>query len=229
MRRADRLMKITHFLRSRRFAVTAQQIADEFEICTRTVYRDIQDLVVSGAPIMGEAGIGYIIDKSYYLPPITFNPDELEAIGLGLSAVRQITDDQFAQHAQNALEKIKAALPNEYQGELEQLTLYSMPSKTAPEYTVSFSRLRESIRNKQKLDIAYCNKQGEASSRIVRPLALIFFSPIWLLVCWCEKRQEFRSFRIDRIESCTFLEDNFEDDETKNISAFQKLIAAHDD
>ena len=70
MRRADRLIKLVHFLRRRRRAVTAQRIADEFDICTRTVYRDIQDLMDSGAPIRGEAGVGYVIDKQYY--PVSY-------------------------------------------------------------------------------------------------------------------------------------------------------------
>ena len=69
MRRADRLIKITHFLRQRRRAVTAKQIAEVFNICTRTVYRDIQCLMDSNVPVMGEAGVGYLIDKQYYLPP----------------------------------------------------------------------------------------------------------------------------------------------------------------
>ncbi len=89
MRRADRLMKITHFLRKRRQVVTAQQIAETFEVCKRTVYRDIEVLINTGVPIRGEAGVGYTIDKKYFLPPITFDAHELEAISLGISMVRQ--------------------------------------------------------------------------------------------------------------------------------------------
>ena len=126
MRRADRLIKITHFLRQRRRAVTAKQIAEAFEICSRTVYRDIQCLIDAGAPIMGEAGVGYLIDKQYYLPPITFDADELEAIGLGISMVRQWTDSQFADKAYSAFAKIQAVLPASLQGELKQITTYAV-------------------------------------------------------------------------------------------------------
>ena len=87
MRRADRLIKIVHYLRRMRHAVTARQIADHFEVCQRTVYRDIQDLMNSGVPIYGEAGVGYLIDKKYHLPPVTFDFDELEAIALGINMV----------------------------------------------------------------------------------------------------------------------------------------------
>ena len=102
MRRADRLIKIVHYLRRMRQAVTARQIADHFEICQRTVYRDIQDLMNSGVPIYGEAGVGYIIDKNYHLPPVMFDFDELDAIALGINMVRSWTDDQFSAVAERA-------------------------------------------------------------------------------------------------------------------------------
>lgn len=221
MRRADRLLKMAHYLRSRHRAVTAQQIAEEFQICSRTVYRDIQDLVISGAPIYGEAGVGYIIDKKYYLPPVTFDIDELEAIGLGISMVRQWTDDPFALKATSALEKIQAILPAQLQGEYQQITTYSMPSEAILPWSISFSDLRECIREKRKIDIHYCDDNKKTTSRTLRPLALIFFSPVWLLVSWCEKRKDFRHFRLDRIQSMVLSDDYFEDEEDKNLEAYK--------
>ena len=153
MRRADRLIKLTHFLRQRRRAVTAKRIAEEFGICTRTVYRDIQDLIDSGAPIKGEAGVGYVIDKQYYLPPVTFDADELEAIGLGISMVRQWTDEKFSEKANNAFEKIQAILPAHLQGELQQITTYSISTRPELPWTVSFSELRECIHTRRKIYI----------------------------------------------------------------------------
>ena len=129
MRRADRLIKITHFLRQRRQAVTAQQIADSFGICKRTVYRDIECLMDTGAPIRGEAGVGYTIDKKYYLPPITFDADELEAIGLGISMVRLWTDDRFAEKANSALEKIAADVERDYWMSAAEAIEYGMVGK----------------------------------------------------------------------------------------------------
>ena len=99
MRRADRLIKIVHYLRRMRHAVTAKKIGEDFDICQRTVYRDIQDLMNSGVPIYGEAGVGYVIDKKYHLPPVMFDPDELEAIALGINMVKNWTDETFAEKA----------------------------------------------------------------------------------------------------------------------------------
>ncbi|WP_127108876.1 helix-turn-helix transcriptional regulator [Pararhodobacter zhoushanensis] len=221
MRRADRLIKIVHFLRGRRRAVTARQIADEFEICTRTVYRDIQDLVGSGAPITGEAGVGYLIDKQYYLPPVTFDADELEALGLGISMVRHWTDQRLADKAESAFAKIQAVLPAILQGELEQITTYSIPDQPALPWTISFSDLRESIRAQRKIDIRYTDEAGQQTSRTLRPLALIFCSPVWLLAAWCEQREDFRNFRLDRMQSMTVSATRFAHESDKNLTAYK--------
>lgn len=226
MRRADRLIKITHFLRRRRRAVTAKRIAEEFDICTRTVYRDIQDLMDSGVPIAGEAGVGYLIDKQYYLPPVTFDTDELEAIALGISMVRQWTDDKFAAQASNAFDKIQAVLPAKLQGEIQQITTYSMPTKPPLPWTVSFSDLRECIRTRRKIQIDYSDQDDKSTSRTVRPLALVFFSPVWLLTSWCEKRHDFRHFRLDRIQALQQCDDTFDDEVDKNLAAYKQQESA---
>ena len=221
MRRADRLFKILHFLRGRRLAITAKQISEEFEISTRTVYRDIQDLMNAGAPICGEAGAGYIIDKQYYLPPITFDPDELEAIGLGISMVGQWTDARFAAKAVSAFEKIQAVLPEILQGQLQQITTYSRRGQSALPWTVSFSDLRECIRERCIIHIGYRDGSNQSTQRSVRPLALIFFSPIWVLAGWCELRKDFRHFRLDRIQSMDLCDTFFDDAPDRTLSAYQ--------
>lgn len=220
MRRAERLIKLTHFLRRRHRAVTARQIADEFDICTRTVYRDIQDLMNSGVPISGEAGVGYMIDKQYYLPPITFDADELEAIGLGISMVRQWTDPQFAAKADNAFEKIQAVLPAQLQGELAQIIAHSMPVQNNQPWSVSFSQVRECIRTRKKIHIEYTDDSNQTTTRSVRPLALFFFSPVWLLAGWCEKRHAFRHFRLDRINALETDDESFEEEAGKDLQSY---------
>ena len=220
MRRADRLIKIVHFLRGRRRAVTAQQIAERFDICTRTVYRDIQDLMDAGTPIMGEAGVGYMVDKQYYLPPVSFDKDELEAISLGISMVRQWTDDAFAMKANQAFEKIQAILPASLQGELEQISTFAIKTPPPIPWEVSFSEIRECTRRRKKIEIHYEDEKQIATSRKIRPLSLLFFNPIWLLAAWCEKRNDFRHFRLDRIQEMTVTEEHFDDEKDKNLAAY---------
>lgn len=224
MRRADRLIKITHFLRKRRQAVTAQQIADAFEICKRTVYRDLQCLMDNGVPIRGEAGVGYTINKQYYLPPIAFDADELEAIGLGVSMVRQWTDQRFADKADSAFEKIEAVLPASLQGELKQITTYAVPTRPQIPWSVNFSDLRDDIRTRRKIHVIYMDQDGHETARTLQPLALFFFNPVWLLAAWCELRQDFRNFRLDRIQNLTQSHQQFMDDSQKNLQAYMAQV-----
>ena len=219
-------MKITHYLRQRRQAVTAKQMADDFDICKRTVYRDIQCLMDSGVPIRGEAGVGYTIDKKYFLPPITFDADELEAIALGISMVRQWTDERFADKASSALEKVQAVLPASLQGDLQQITTYNVPNRPQVPWTIKFSDLREHIRDRRKVQMIYSDERQHQTNRTVRPLALLFFNPVWLLTGWCELRHDFRNFRLDRMQSLTTNDETFEDEAGKNLAAYLVKVDA---
>ena len=226
MRRADRLIKLVHYLRRMRRAVTAQRIADDFGICKRTVYRDIQDLMNSGVPIFGEAGVGYIIDKKYYLPPVVFDPDELEAIGLGIAMVRNWTDARFAEKANSAYEKIQAILPANLLTELQQLATYSMPSASKIPWEVSFSQIRECIRSKKKIAFTYMDLKDQTTHRKVRPLSLVFFGPVWILVAWCEMRRDFRNFRLDRMQDLKVPGELFRDEKGKTLEAYIRVMNA---
>lgn len=135
--------------------------------------------------------------------------------------VRQWSDERFAKKADSALEKIHAVLPASLQGELEQITTYSIPNQPALPWTVSFSDLRESIRTRRKIRINYTDGSQQNTLRTLRPLALIFCSPIWLLATWCEKRNDFRNFCLDRIQRVEFCEDSFDDEKDKNLLAYK--------
>lgn len=220
MRRADRLIQIIHYLRRLRHAVTARRIAEEFEICQRTVYRDIQDLMNSGVPIYGEAGVGYVIDKKYHLPPVMFDPDELEAIALGISMVRNWTDDHFAEKANSAFKKVQAVLPENLLHEMQQVATYSEESRAKIPWQVDFTAIRESIRAKQQISFTYNSLAEKTSKRKVRPLALVFFGPVWLLLAWCESRKDFRNFRLDRMSELKITKQTFKPEKSKSLAAY---------
>ena len=113
MRRADRLFLIIHALRGRRTALPARRLAETLAVSLRTVYRDVADLQVSGVPIEGEAGVGYLLRKGADIPPLMFNADELEALVVGTRFVRAFGGERLTQSAQAALLKIEAVLPPE--------------------------------------------------------------------------------------------------------------------
>src|SRR5690606_15708808 len=91
--------------------ITAAQLAEEQNVSVRTLYRDIQTLVGLGAPIEGEAGIGYMLRPGFFLPPLMFSADELEALVLGARWVEVQPDVELSSAARNALAKIAPASP----------------------------------------------------------------------------------------------------------------------
>jgi predicted DNA-binding transcriptional regulator YafY len=224
MQKAERLNDIVHHLRRMHQAVTANTLAEAFEVSPRTIYRDIQNLMDSGVPISGEAGVGYVIDKRYHLPPIMFDADEIEAIALGIGMVGNWTDEKFAAKAQSAFKKIQATLPAPLIHELHQISTFSAPSHYKIPWEVSFTQVRECIRRKNKVQFSYLDLQQQTTLRTIWPLALISFSPVWLLAGWCELRQSFRNFRLDRISEFVAVNTRYANEKDKNLQAYLAQI-----
>ncbi|WP_018153178.1 helix-turn-helix transcriptional regulator [Leeia oryzae] len=204
MRRADRLLQIMLLLRGRR-CTTATQLAEWLEVSERTVYRDIRDLIATGTPIDGEAGVGYRLRKGFELPPLLFNKAEVQALQLGARMVFSWADAGSRQAAQSALTKLEAALPPAVAATLQEQPLY-VPSHHP--YPVDLlGPLRDAIMTRHKLQMDYVREDGYASQqRLVWPLGLFFWGDRWTLVAWCEQRSDFRHFRIDRIQQMQVLE-----------------------
>ena len=220
MRRADRLFRIVEYLKARRKVVTAQKLSEVLEVSPRTIYRDIADLNASGIPIMGEAGVGYILHQDHKVQPLMFNLEEIDALILGARMVESWGDKGLAEAASQAIDKITTVLPESIQQELEQDFLFSMASKTEVKINIDFTALRRAIRSKNKLDFEYEDESKSRTTRTVRPLCIVFFSPVWLLLAWCEKRDDFRNFRIDRIKNLTISEDLFKDEKGKRVQDY---------
>ncbi len=204
MSRSARLLLLLQALRGRRHPVTAAQLATMLTVSERTIYRDIAELAAQGAPIEGEAGLGYVLKSGLFLPPLMFNQEEIEAVVLGLRYVDQRGDEVLTQAAADALAKIVSVLSPEAQAML--LVPLSMPGPAAPgfpENTVSLTALRAAIRAHKRLEIDYVDADGQHTRRVVWPLQLGFMDSARVLGAWCERRQAFRTFRTDRILSAT--------------------------
>lgn len=222
MRRADRLFRIVEILKARRSVVKAEEIAREVEVSTRTIYRDIADLGLSGVPVIGEAGVGYMLDRTYVLRPLMFDMEELDALLLGAEMVKSMPDAKLSKAAQAAVDKISAVVPERVLAERAETVLFSFPSKAAQNFTVDFGALRLAVRGKRFASFTYSKENGESSLRRVRPLALAHFSPHWLLLGWCEKQDDFRNFRLDRMSGLIIAEEQFRDERGKRLSDFLK-------
>ena len=198
MARSQRLLELIQVLRRHRQPVSGQTLADELGVSLRTVYRDIQTLIGQGATIDGEAGLGFILRPGFVLPPLMFSDEELEALVLGLRWVAQRTDASFEHAAMNALAKIAAVLPSDLRNNVEGIGLVAFPSRDTEE-RIDLAPIRAAIRSEQMVVLDYADVKGQHTRRTVWPIALAFFERSRVLAGWCELRQDFRHFRIDRI------------------------------
>ena len=144
MRRADRLFQIIQLLRMRRLT-TASDIAQELEISTRTVYRDVQDLLESGVPIEGEAGVGYRLRKGFELPAMTFTVDELAALVLGGRLVEAWADPDLGLAVRSAMKKIEGVLPEPLQASMLRTALFAPPGRMTRRTPEPLRHLRRAI------------------------------------------------------------------------------------
>lgn len=223
MRRADRLFQIVQMLR-RRKVVTAQRMADELQVSERTIYRDIQDLVLSGVPIDGEAGVGYLLRGEYDLPPLMFNSDELQALVLGARMVRGWADPVLRRAAGSALDKIEHVLPDHLKPEMATQALLVPDFHISPVIAANMAPVRKAIDAQQKIVFDYRKADDAESHRTVRPLTLVFWGSTWTLGAWCELRTDFRTFRIDRMESIDVTDEVFDQEPGRSLEDFLKRV-----
>ncbi|MEP5728530.1 MAG: YafY family protein [Sulfitobacter sp.] len=223
MRRAERLFRLVNEMRSR--GVTkASDLATHFEISISTVYRDIAHLQASGLPIEGEAGIGYLLRPGFDLPNVTFTYDQIDALAVGLAYVETTGDPALAAAAREARAKIQASLPNPEDRKLADAPYRSV--KQAKEATGVVTELRDAIRNRLVVAFSYQNAQGLLSERRVRPLVIWNMTEGWMFSGWCELRQDFRTFRFDRIGTLTVTTEQFDEGGASGLRAFTALLDA---
>lgn len=201
MSRTGRLFQLMDALRGSRHPVTAAVLAERLAVSERTIYRDIAALAELGAPVQGSAGVGYLLKTGFFLPPLMFGADELEALVLGARWVRRQGDAALAQAATTALAKIATATPKDLRDEMAETSLWVPIGAQHPEFETFVQPAREAIRRQHKLRISYSDEHGQPSERTVWPFALAYIDGRRLLAAWCELRDAQRHFRIDRIRA----------------------------
>jgi len=204
-KRSERLLALMQALRRRRRPVAGAVLAGEMGVSLRSIYRDIETLKSMGAAIDGEAGLGFQLRADYFMPPLMFSDQEVEALVLGLRLAMQGPDRELAATARNASAKIAAVLPAERRHEMEDVGLFALPPwNQKPDE--SLSRLRGALREERQVHLAYRDLQGQLSDRVIFPVALGYFEHHQSLVAWCTLRGDFRTFRLDGIAGMTVLE-----------------------
>ncbi len=199
MRRADRLFQILQYLRGGRLT-TAAQLADKLEVTPRTIYRDVAHLIGSGVPIEGEAGVGYLMRDGYDLPPLMFTHDEIVALVSGARILQTWGGTKMAAAAQEALVKIDAVLPHDARQQVGQVNVHAMGgAEQRGQWRDYLDRFEAASEAHIRLQMSYGDESGQKTARVVRPLGVWFWGKVWTAVCWCELREGFRMFRLDRV------------------------------
>ncbi len=218
MRRADRLFQLMLLLQEGRVR-TARYLADKLEVSERTIYRDIGDLIGSGIPIDGEAGVGYLLRDEYRLPPLMFNSDELKALALGALMVQAWSDRELASVTKTAIRKIESILPEKLRKEIELEQIVVPNFQMAETTSDNLVAIRRAIDDKHRLVMTYDSLKGEQTQRTIWPFLLYFWGNKWTLGAWCELRDGFRSFRVDLIKEATVGE-SYPNDPDRSLQAY---------
>ncbi len=228
MRRADRLFRLVQLIRGRRLS-TARFIAARLEVSERTVYRDVADLMAQGVPIEGEAGVGYRMRAGFDLPPLMFTNEEAQSLVAATRIAMSRLDDGLAGPLETALSKILAALPAGPRAAAESVTVFAPAQALDGATRTRLRTLREATASRAKVRLRYLDLKDASSERVVRPLGCVYWGDVWTLATWCEARQAFRSFRIDRIVDAEVLEERYRDEPGKTLADLLRAVAERGD
>lgn len=221
MQRSGRLLQLLQTLRGRRSAVTAKTLAEVFQVSERTIYRDMETLLELGVPIEGEAGTGFILRPGFFLPSMAFTRDEADAVLLGLRFVMARGDTEIAQAANTALLKITDGMTDEAELRMLGAGLTAGPGET--DRREELAMIRGAMRDRRKLEITYRSEDGACGPRVVWPVALGFFDKVEMLAAWCELRDAFRHFRVDRVEALSALEEDVPRSRDSLLAAYRRI------
>jgi predicted DNA-binding transcriptional regulator YafY len=229
MRRADRLFDVIQALRTAKGPMTAAALAEQLEVTARTIYRDIATLQARRVPIEGAAGIGYVLRRGFDLPPLMFTEDEIEAIAVGMRMLRRTGDRSLHAAARNVLSKVTSALPDALRAHLETPPIFVSRQGAPIPPVADLAAIRGAIRDERKLRLAYGDGKGERTQRVIWPIAVAYYAESTLICAWCELRDDFRHFRVDRILQCDVLDEGFPVPAEELFADWQTQFAVEDD
>lgn len=208
MSRSQRLLQLMQMLREHHFPVSAETLAHQLHVSIRTIYRDIETLNAQGASIVGEAGLGYQLKEGFFLPPMMWTDNELEALILGARWVAHLPDAPLQQAAKAILAKLQATLSDKHQLLFDHTTLFVINQwLDVNQDIVALARM--ATRQEFKISLSYVDEQQLTTQRVVWPFTIGYFQGKMVLAAWCELRQAFRHFRLDRIQQCHMMAEHY--------------------
>jgi predicted DNA-binding transcriptional regulator YafY len=228
VRRTERLFRIIQILRGAKWPVTGLALAEELEVCLRTLYRDIAELVAQRVPVRGEAGTGYVLEEGYDLPPLMLTADEVEAAVLGAAWVARRGDVQLARGARDLVAKLQAVIPPELRPILLDTGLRPISMKPVAADAIDAAVLRKVIRDRSKVSISYVDANGAITARTIWPIFIAYMEEVRVIAAWCEQRQAFRHFRTDRVRKLTPLAERYPARRSALLKDWKEQVARKD-
>lgn len=225
IRRSDRLFDIIQIMRDGALH-TARDLAEHLEVSERTIWRDMATLRASGIPVEGERGVGYMISAPITLPPMNLTMGELEALHLAVAILGEATDPELSKSAQSLAAKIDAVLPENAAPPSTGWGFAVYPFADAAAGFKHMPLLRDAVREKKLIRMNYVSLDDQVSTRLIRPLQLEYWGRVWTMSAWCELRDDFRVFRVDRIETLIDTGATFKDEAGKNLQDYLAKVDA---
>lgn len=224
--RLSRLTSILTQLQSKKL-VTATELANKYDVSIRTIYRDIRSLEASGIPIYTEEGRGYSLMEGYTLPPVSFTEQEAYALITGYSLISRNKDASLVKNYEDAISKVKSVLRHTEKDKAqllsERVVFVNNLSKTTTSNILSTIQL--AITGLNIIQIKYNSLyKDEESMRLIEPQALYHTQDNWILIAWCQLRDDFREFRLDRVLTIKLLTHKFEDRKFDLMKYFKRQI-----
>ncbi|MEX3006835.1 helix-turn-helix transcriptional regulator [Hoeflea sp. TYP-13] len=225
MRRTERLFQIIQILRSNRSPITGRELADELEISISTLYRDMAELHAQRIPITGEAGVGYVLDDGYDMPPLMLTADELEAAALGAAWVASEADPSLARAARDLVSKLSEAIPKELRPIVLDASSKAIQTRSTVAERFDGALLRHAIRERYRLQLTYADRDRSVTDRIVWPLLIAYLDRTRYLIGWCETRQDYRHFKTDRVRELKVLGEKYPGRRAALIKGWEEATA----
>jgi predicted DNA-binding transcriptional regulator YafY len=213
MSQLSRLISILTLLKSKR-VITAKELSENFDVSVRTVYRDIRKLEEAGVPVITIEGIGYTLMDGYSVAPVQFSEKEANALITAELLVKQSKDSSFVANFDEAMTKIKSVFRTSVQEKSEALRskIHVFDNSYENISSNALSEIQLAIINLNFTEINYRKANDtHISFRKIEPYAIFGTNSKWILIAWCHLRNEYRAFRIDRIQHFKILKEKFED------------------
>lgn len=225
MRRTERLFQIIQILRSTRSPITGRELAKELEVSLSTLYRDMAELTAQRIPITGEAGIGYVLDDGYDMPPLMLTADELEAAALGAAWVAAEADPSLARAARDLVSKLSEAIPKELRPIVLDASSKAMRTQTRVWERFDSALLRHAIRERYRIQLIYTDRDGNTTDRIVWPLLIAYLDRSRYLVGWCETKQDYRHFKTERVKELKVLNNKYPGRRAALLKGWEEVVS----